>query len=532
MSAERRWNVASDRSVQAEKFPAAHGLRLDPFPTDEPDDFYFATPLLTQQLDMLQNLVQYNNALLAITGVEGAGKSTLLRELLRTAGPRWRVCAVVGSASLSVDALLGKVLEGFGLRVRGRDRVAHVELLGSHLAGLHASNQIALVAVDDAHLLGEQTRDFLMDLAGPGAKPRARFVVTCEPGSPAIADARTPRALSIHTVELQALDLDQTEHYLHARLDHAGLVGDNPFDPRTVRTIHRVSGGIPGAIHRSARDVFEGHPGGVSASSTRRVSGGSGAGRALRLMVAVVVLSATVTLVVQRMPQLVPGLNEDTATPLARAPSELIPAERPTVPAPRIVDESPAALPAQVVATAVPTPEVGVRPGGLIMAPGDVQYDVRVYPLAPTADTGGTRHSTVGPAAVKTTEPRASLQETRPVRAGEPRAADNSGSMAVVIPPGVRDERWLQAQNPHHYVIQLVGSREPGAVGRFLVHHALGEEAAWFATSHDGQPWYVVVYGLYPDRTAAHSAITSLPKGLRDGKPWARPIAGIIEGTR
>ncbi len=77
-----------------------------------------------------------------------------------------------------------------------------------------------------------------------------------------------------------------------------------------------------------------------------------------------------------------------------------------------------------------------------------------------------------------------------------------------------------------------MGARDRAAVGRFLEAHRLGDRGAWFTTSHQAQPWFVVVYGLYPDKAAARAAIETLPDALRAGSPWARSVGSIIESAR
>ena len=99
-------------------------------------------------------------------------------------------------------------------------------------------------------------------------------------------------------------------------------------------------------------------------------------------------------------------------------------------------------------------------------------------------------------------------------------------------PNSVHDLAWLRAQDPSHYVIQLVGTRDKSAAARFLDKHRLGAEGTWFVTSHENKPWYVVVYGLYPDGAAARAAIKTLPRPLRDGAPWARSVASVVENAR
>ncbi|RME32948.1 MAG: sporulation protein, partial [Gammaproteobacteria bacterium] len=55
---------------------------------------------------------------------------------------------------------------------------------------------------------------------------------------------------------------------------------------------------------------------------------------------------------------------------------------------------------------------------------------------------------------------------------------------------------------------------------------------AWFETRHRGRPWYVVVYGYYPDRERARAALARLPASLKKGRPWLRRVGEIQQILR
>ena len=45
-----------------------------------------------------------------------------------------------------------------------------------------------------------------------------------------------------------------------------------------------------------------------------------------------------------------------------------------------------------------------------------------------------------------------------------------------------------------------------------------------YQTSRNGQPWYVMVSGIYANKADAERAISSLPAGVQSNKPWTKPI--------
>ena len=76
-----------------------------------------------------------------------------------------------------------------------------------------------------------------------------------------------------------------------------------------------------------------------------------------------------------------------------------------------------------------------------------------------------------------------------------------------------------------------MGTHDPEAVSRFVRHNRLKRNTAWFSTRYQDRPWYVVVYGRYPNKTKARAAIKKLSRPLRTGRPWPRAIAGILSAA-
>ena len=168
-------------------------------------------------------------------------------------------------------------------------------------------------------------------------------------------------------------------------------------------------------------------------------------------------------------------------------------------------------------------------------APGKVNVHtaggVRVFSL----DEGGAATDTpiaVAPIAVES--PATAKGEAGKDIETAVRLASNvtPGAGVPVKSQATHDLGWLRKQNPSHYVIQLVGTRDGAAAGKFVDDHKLGSKGAWFLTSHEDKPWYVVVYGIYPDNASARAAIRTLPDSLRAGSPWPRSVASVVESAR
>ncbi len=93
---------------------------------------------------------------------------------------------------------------------------------------------------------------------------------------------------------------------------------------------------------------------------------------------------------------------------------------------------------------------------------------------------------------------------------------------------GIASAEWLLKQPRGSYTLQLAGVRDRAAAQRFIQRHGLGGKAAILTTRREGQAWYVLVHGYYPNRQAALAAATRLsPALLKEVKPWARTIGDL-----
>ena len=70
------------------------------------------------------------------------------------------------------------------------------------------------------------------------------------------------------------------------------------------------------------------------------------------------------------------------------------------------------------------------------------------------------------------------------------------------------------------------------AVAGFIQRHHLQGKAAYFRTKSNGRPWFPVLYGIYPSRSAAVAARAKLPKNLASQGVWPRSLASVQQAIR
>jgi DamX protein len=502
------------------------GFRKNPFPIDETDDLFFSTATLAKQIEVLRNLVNFGDLLLVVSGAEGAGKTTFLNQFVRAADRRWNCCRIDARAAMILDSMVDELLRGFGLNAQGNDARSNEALLRAHLTDLHSNGDIAVVTVDDAHLLTPICSEFLLGLAQPHEDIELRLLLSAEPGRLGFP---TNDAKRVHVVVLQAFNEQQCGDYIHARLRYGGLGGNSPFSATMVEEIHQDSGGLPGTIHSLALHALLANT--DTAQVQRRPSKIS---PPMIYLAAALVIAVGGAVFLRPDPGFEPVAGIDAgATGMVRGPpgGETAGPDASQTAAPgnerqavKAVAAEPEPLTGSVTAKA-PAVESKQAPASVVRA--RASGDTKVFALDESGAFTRPANIVVSPGPVKGVTFAVSMaQMVRLAGNVTPGAGASARSRAA------HDLDWLRKQEASNYVIQLVGTRDRAAAGKFVDDHKLGSKGAWFLTSHENKPWYVVVYGMYPDDASARVAIKTLPEALRAGSPWPRSLANVVESAR
>lgn len=500
---------------------AVFGIRKNPFPIDESDGFFFSTPTLAKQIEVLRNLVEYGDMLLVVSGVEGAGKTTFLTQFLLASDKRWNCCRIDARSAMTLDTLVDELLAGFGLSARGEDARGDEALLRAHLTDLHTNRDVASVTVDDAHLLPQICTEFLLALAEERGQIELRLLLATEPGRLGFP---TNDAKRVHVVVLQPFDLQQSGDYIHTRLSYGGLGGDSPFDSTVIEGIQQDSGGLPGTIHSLALHTLLANTDAFRLSRRPKKMA-----RAAVYMAVVLAVAGAATVVLWPEPGGEPVATTDVGT-TGKLHGRMAGAE--------------SAGPTAKAANADGQTDAGTKPDPFarsVTAKARAKETAPEMPSVAKVRTGsGAKVFTLDKSGVST-KPAVAVESPVPAKGETGKDTAPVVRLAGNVTPAVsgtvksrtaHDLDWLRKQDRSHYVIQLVGTRDAAAAGKFLDEHELGSDGAWFVTSHESKPWYVVVYGIYPSNASARVAIEALPQALRAGSPWPRSVASVVDSVR
>lgn len=82
-----------------------------------------------------------------------------------------------------------------------------------------------------------------------------------------------------------------------------------------------------------------------------------------------------------------------------------------------------------------------------------------------------------------------------------------------------RREEWILRQRSRHFTLQLMADENLATITRFINVHNLKNSIALYKTTHEGNPWYVLIYGIYTNEELANTAISHLPTYLQQLRP-------------
>ena len=120
------------------------------------------------------------------------------------------------------------------------------------------------------------------------------------------------------------------------------------------------------------------------------------------------------------------------------------------------------------------------------------------------------------PVATAQSKPAAPATTTTAAPAATAAAAAKSGKTAG-------DVSSMKSAPSGNYTLQLSSSSNYENLNNWAKKEKLDRYVV-YETSRNGQPWYVLVSGIYASKDEAKRAVTSLPADVQAKNPWAKPL--------
>ena len=146
-------------------------------------------------------------------------------------------------------------------------------------------------------------------------------------------------------------------------------------------------------------------------------------------------------------------------------------------------------------------------------APKPAAQPKRTEPAAPTATT--TPKATVSTAPAQTAAPAqtpAPAQTAPAATTGSASGAKSAGNVGS-----------LKSAPSSHYTLQLSSSSNYDNLNGWAKKENLKNYVV-YQTTRNGQPWYVLVSGVYASKEDAKRAVSTLPADVQAKNPWAKPL--------
>ncbi len=451
---------------------------------------------------------------LVVVGERGSGRTHLAESLVR-----WLSDQGWAAACLSLKAATGReALRAALADAVGGDAGTGIDAV---LDGLAGPRPQGCLIIDDAGYLTVFALQSLLEARSRSA-PSLRVVLLSDPATLTVwRSSPSLRGYSIASSDIPRLSDAEAREIVET------LKADHPLDERVIGRIVRSARGLPGPLCEATRTALTNEALGRPATAMRP--------RRARFVTAGVVALVLVA---------VAGgwYARHAVPPMARAPAVAsVQPVAPSGPAPS-ADASSDADPADLApAKAVPDEASGPLPGPAVTAE-------LASPAQDTVEASGPAVQPAGPASAQAGDPTtAAVPRSSPAgdaatpeagrlataQIGDDGPAQNGPAVAASAHPvrgghGPARDDWLSRQPDSAYTIQLVSFKTATEAGSYI-RRRVGAKgtAAVIETRHRGRPLYLVVYGSYPDRKAAHKAVSALPRALRRYQPWIRRIATL-----
>ncbi|WP_428035756.1 SPOR domain-containing protein [Amphritea sp.] len=500
-------------------------------------NFFFEPPSRLQLLEKLEHLSRFSDFLLLVTGPEGAGKSVLIRQLQAVESDRTlRLCAVDGAKTHNLHGVLVSLSQQLSpeLDIQA-DNQQMLNAIYSFAQVMAVEHIQWVIIIDNADQLENPVIQLLLQMLseaqGLPLKPHLlmaageRFLGRLES-----FDEYALLESQVHQLILEPFTYGEAKNYLLQRYSATASLTE-----KQLQAVYDTSGGYPGRLNQQVEVLFR-------SGTVNKVSDTSGFSRMHLASIAAVLLLVLVVGLWQYWPESDTGTTRTQVqiqVPIETAPEvvtggDTLPVTTPGVPTidvteatdqvinvepPVVMSDTEVSLTAADKA-AVAQPDRQSADAGASLARVEVGITAEVEPgVKPTTPV------TEKAAASVATQPKpAIVAKADPVKV-KPAAVVKS---TITVENSLTEaEQNLMRWPASGYTLQMLGAGMKTSAEEFIRAQAEPQKFYMFQTRYKDKPWYVVVYGQYKDRDAAHAASASLPSALAKLKPWARTIQGI-----
>src|SRR3954463_7463862 len=253
------------------------GLNDKPFSLTPNPRYVFYSQQYREAEGQLLYGINNREGFMLVTGQPGTGKTTLCRDLIEKFDKHAVHSALIFNPFLSAHEMLAALLGEFGVSAQPTaSRKELLDQLNHFLLAQLVLGKSCVAIFDEAQHLSTEFLEQIRVLSNLETA-QEKLVQIILVGQPELLDKiRTPRMAQLDQrvsirCRLTDLSAQETDRYIHHRLNVAGARGQVRFDPKAIGEIHRASSGVPRLINlvsdrsllaaytEESRDITVGH---------------------------------------------------------------------------------------------------------------------------------------------------------------------------------------------------------------------------------------------------------------------------------
>ncbi|MBN6402328.1 cell division protein DamX [Enterobacter hormaechei] len=127
------------------------------------------------------------------------------------------------------------------------------------------------------------------------------------------------------------------------------------------------------------------------------------------------------------------------------------------------------------------------------------------------------------PTPAATAAPKATATTTAPAVTAAPAATPTASASSTAAGKTTGNVGSLKSASSSNYTLQLSSSSNYDNLNAWAKKSNL-KNFVVYQTTRNGQPWYVLVSGVYASKDEAKRAVSTLPADVQAKNPWAKPI--------